>query len=58
MEKEYTEMTVDELKSKMEDMEKTFNEYHSILEEVYGNMYDLSTEYNKISEILANRHGR
>lgn len=56
MKQEYINMSTDELKAKMTELEKTFSEYHAILTEVYGNMHDLSTEYNIISEILAERN--
>lgn len=50
-------MSNDELKAEIKNLKETFEEYHTILNEVYENMYDLSIECNKIKEILNQRNG-
>lgn len=51
-------MTTQELKEKQASLENEFKEYQSILKEVYENMYQLSSEYNEINEILKQRNGQ
>lgn len=50
-------MTNSELENEQKQLQETFSEYHSILKEVYANMYDLATKSDEITAILKERNG-
>ncbi len=54
---DYQNMTTQELIDEKNALEGQFNEYKSLLEEVYNNMEELSQKYNQIEEILKQRNG-
>ena len=57
MKKDYRQMTNSELENEQKQLQETFSEYHSILKEVYANMYDLATKSDEITAILKERNG-
>jgi hypothetical protein len=58
MGKKYTEMTNSELEQEQKKLQETFNEYHTILKEVYDNMYELAEKNDEITSILQERNGK
>ena len=57
MEKEYEQMTNDELLDEQKKLQEMFTQYYSILNEVYANMYELSEKNDRINDILKQRNG-
>ena len=53
---EYDKMSNDELKSLMVSLEDNFKQYQEILKEAYVNMEEVSSEYEKIRNILEQRN--
>lgn len=51
-------MTNDELEKKSKDLETNFKQYQEIIKEAYDKMTELSSEYNKINDILKQRNVR
>lgn len=50
-------MTNSELEEEQKQLQETFNEYHSILKEVYANMCNLADKNDEIKAILKERNG-
>ena len=55
---EYDKMSNKELENEMSTLEENFKECQDIIREACSSMEHLSTEYNKIKEILKQRNGQ
>lgn len=52
---EYSLMSIDQLETKMKELDEQFKGYQAIFKEAYENMNELSEEYNKIKKIIDER---